>query len=63
MFGQIHKKTFKIDDGNILEISFLDDELLEISGFAGARINHLAFRTYKGHHEGYGPKDGAHFAY
>lgn len=47
----------------VLDPSSLDDELLEISGFAGARVNHLAFRTYKGHHAGFGPKEGVHFAY
>ena len=41
----------------------IDDELLEISGHAGLRINELTFKTYKGKHETFGHKDGAHFAF
>ncbi|CAK74828.1 unnamed protein product (macronuclear) [Paramecium tetraurelia] len=54
LLGKVHKKHFKIDD---------DDEILEISGHAGARINELKFKTYRGKEESFGVKNGVHFVY
>lgn len=63
----ISSESFTRSTSRLMTVSFLpyylDDELLEISGYAGARVNHLAFKTYKGVHEGYGPKEGVHFEY
>lgn len=44
-------------------INCIDDEILEISGHAGGRINELKFKTYRGKEESFGVKNGVHFVY
>jgi len=54
LFGHVHEETFHID---------ANDELYEISGFAGLKINKLHFRTYRGKHHAYGHDNGAPFKF
>lgn len=54
LFGHVHEETFEIHH---------DDDLLEIHGRAGARINEIGFRTYRGHAKTYGHPHGEVFAY
>lgn len=39
LFGHVHEETFEIAK---------DDDLLEVCGKAGDRINEIGFRTYRG---------------
>lgn len=54
LFGHVHKDTFEIHH---------DDDLLEIHGRVGLRINKIGFKTYKGVTKHYGVDDGEVFAY
>lgn len=62
LFGKVHKRHFHVDEGIVYNY-IIDDEILEISGHAGGRINELKFKTYKGKEESFGTKNGVHFVY
>jgi hypothetical protein len=54
LFGHVHEESFEIAS---------DDDLLEIHGRAGLRLNQIGFRTYRGAHKTIGHENGEVFAY